>query len=132
MSSRVMVLRCPELCTEDGGVEPEAARAFERVVQAVTEFCPAVEAVEPGVCAFAARGPARYFGGETVVASKIIAAVAGLGGLCRIGVADGLFAAGLAARTDTLAARTNAREGIDPLEGTDPRVSADARVSAGD
>jgi protein ImuB len=88
-----MVLRCPELCAEDR----EAARAFERVVQAVTEFCPAVEAVEPGVCAFAVRGPAKYFGGEAVVARKIIAAVAELGVACWIGVADGLFAAGLAA-----------------------------------
>src|SRR5271155_1732661 len=43
----------------------EAARLFERVIAAVTAFCPAVEVVEPGVCAFGARGPARYFGGET-------------------------------------------------------------------
>jgi protein ImuB len=131
-TSRVMVLRCPALCAADGAsgsaasggaasgrgtadpvAEREAARAFERVVQAVTEFCPAVEAIEPGVCAFAARGPARYFGGEEVVASKIIAAVADLGIECRIGVADGLFAAGLAARADSDArqsARGDARE----------------------
>ncbi len=124
MSGRVMVLRCPELCAEDGAVEPEAARAFERVVQAVTEFCPAVEAVEPGVCAFAARGPARYFGGETVVASKIIAAVAGLGVLCRIGVADGLFAAGLAARTD-------ARVGADASRSADGGADAITLVPPG-
>jgi protein ImuB len=126
-TSRVMVLRCPGLCADDvasgkeaadpaaepGGdpaAEREAARAFERVIQAVTEFCPAVEAVEPGVCAFAARGPARYFGGEEVVAGKIIAAVADLGVECRIGVADGLFAARLAARENARHdARGNAR-----------------------
>jgi protein ImuB len=112
----VMVLRCLRLgagasastsgsasastSAIDPADEREAARVFERVVRAVTEFCPAVEAVEPGVCAFAARGPARYFGGETVVARKIIAAVAEVGVECRIGVADGLFAAGLAARPD--------------------------------
>jgi protein ImuB len=88
------------LYVEDGMGDHEAARVFERVIQSVTEFCPAVEAVEPGVCAFAARGPARYFGGEEVVAGKIIGAVAQLGVECRIGVADGLFAAGLAARPD--------------------------------
>jgi protein ImuB len=81
-----------------GAPDREAARSFERVIAAVTAFCPNVEVVEPGVCAFGARGPARYFGGETVLASKIIAAVAGLGGESRVGVADGLFAALLAAR----------------------------------
>ena len=39
----------------------------------------------------------RYFGGETVLAARIIAAVADLGVESRIGVADGLFAALLAA-----------------------------------
>jgi protein ImuB len=96
-AERVMVLRCPALASQPD-VDREAARLFERVVAAVTEFCPRVEAVEPGVCAFGARGPARYFGGETIVARKIIAAVADLGVECRAGVADGLFAALLAAR----------------------------------
>jgi len=73
-----------------------APREFERVVCAVTEFCPRVEVLEPGVCAFAARGPSRYFGGETVVARKIIDAVADLGMTCRVGIADGVFAARLA------------------------------------
>jgi protein ImuB len=68
------------------------------VIAAVTGFCPVVEAVEPGVCAFGARGPARYFGGETALAAKVVAAVADLGVQCRVGVADGMFAALLAAR----------------------------------
>ncbi|HJY72268.1 MAG TPA: hypothetical protein VJ347_10845, partial [Streptosporangiaceae bacterium] len=86
---RVMVLCCPGLRT---------AREFDQVLTAVTGFCPAVEAVEPGVCAFGARGPARYFGGETALAGRIIAAVAELGIESGVGVADGLFAAHLAAR----------------------------------
>ena len=45
------------------------------MITTVTAFCPRVEAVEPGVCAFGARGPARYFGGETALAGQIIAAV---------------------------------------------------------
>jgi len=88
--TRVMVLCCTGLRT---------AREFDRVLTALTAFCPAVEAVEPGVCAFGARGPARYFGGETALASRIIAAVAESGIESGIGVADGLFAARLAART---------------------------------
>jgi len=66
------------------------------MVTIVTGFCPDVEIVEPGVCAFGARGPARYFGGETALATRIIAALADLG--IQVGVADGLFAALLAAR----------------------------------
>jgi protein ImuB len=90
---RVVVLCCLGL---------SAPGLFEQVLTAVTTFCPGVEAVEPGVCAFGARGPARYFGGETALARRVIAAVADLGGPARarvgVGVADGLFAAHLAAR----------------------------------
>jgi protein ImuB len=86
---RVMVLCCLGL---------SAPALFDQVMAAVTAFCPAVEAVEPGVCAFGARGPARYFGGETALAGRIIAALTGLGVQARAGVADGLFAAQLAAR----------------------------------
>ncbi len=78
-------------------MHPGAARLFEQVIAVVTGFCPKVEVVEPGVCAFGARGPARYFGGETALAAKIIAAVADLGVESRVGAADGLFAALLAA-----------------------------------
>jgi protein ImuB len=58
-----------------------------------------VEVLRPGVCAIGVRGPARYFGGEKALAEKIIDAVACLGVACQVGVADGLFAAQLAART---------------------------------
>ena len=83
-----------------------AARLLERVIAVVTGFCPKVEVVEPGVCAFGARGPARYFGGETALAARIIAAVADLGVESRVGVADGLFAALLAARPAASSTRT--------------------------
>ena len=103
---RVMVLYCPDLRwsgattppNPPGLAGPRTARAFDRVLTAVTAFCPAVEAVEPGVCAFGARGPARYFGGEAALAARITAAIADLGIESQAGVADGLFAANLAAR----------------------------------
>jgi protein ImuB len=104
-----MVLRCPGLCdpgtpSRSGAPSPLAApgrhvaELFEQVIAAVTGFCPKVEAVEPGVCAFGARGPARYFGGEMALAGRVIAVVAELGVESRVGAADGLFAALLAAR----------------------------------
>jgi protein ImuB len=91
---RVLVVWCPDW--PDQGTE--GARAFEQVVAAVEELCPRVEVLHPGACAFGARGPARYFGGEEVLARKIIDAVACCGFACRVGVADGMFAAQLAAR----------------------------------
>jgi len=101
---RIMVVSCPELHGDIPGAEPgpgkERARRHERMVTIVTGFCPDVEVMEPGVCAFGARGPARYFGGETALATRIIAALADPSGLVkvRVGVADGLFAALMAAR----------------------------------
>src|ERR1035437_9805402 len=117
---RIMVLCCPQLCGPDAG--PQAARWFERVITTVTGFCPDVEVAEPGVCAFGARGPARYFGGEAVLAAKIITAVAELGVESRIGVADGMFAARLAARQASPAG---------PAPGLVPGGMVAARPAAG-
>jgi protein ImuB len=79
------------------GTGPDA-RAFEQVVTVVEEFCPQVEVLRPGTCALSARGPARYFGGEETLARKITEAALSRGFRCRVGVADGLFAAQLAAQ----------------------------------
>ena len=93
-AQRVLVAWCPAW-----EQDPELdTRAFEQVVTVVQGFSPRVEVLRPGTCAIGARGPARYFGGEEVLARKIIDAVARLGFACQVGVADGLFAAQLAAQ----------------------------------
>jgi protein ImuB len=87
--------RCPDavVIAHD---EARDARAFEPVVAALERaFVPAVEIIRPGVCAFPARGPARYFGGEEQLAGQVATAV---DVECRVGIADGSFAAQLAAR----------------------------------
>jgi protein ImuB len=99
---RVLVLYCPDWPGADPapGARSEsgpAARAFEPVVAVVEEFCPKVEVLRPGACAIGVRGPARYFGGEAELVRKIAAAVRAAGFTCYLGVADGLFAAELAA-----------------------------------
>src|SRR5829696_6488269 len=92
--------RCPEL--ELLAHDPARdARAFEPVLVAVEQLTPWVEVLRPGECAFPARGAARYHGGEPSLVATLTAAVrAALGGRggCRVGIADGTFAAGLAAR----------------------------------
>ena len=107
------------------GPDRQTAHRHEQVIAAVTGFCPDVEVVEPGVCAFGARGPARYFGGETALAARITAALADLGEQSRAGVADGLFAALLAARDGRDVppggtARFLAAQPVSVLAGRDP------------
>ncbi len=70
------------------------------MVAVVEEFCPQVEVLRPGLCAINTRGPARYFGGEAALASQILAAVTRLErhAQAQAGLADGLFAAQLAAQ----------------------------------
>ncbi len=101
---RVLAVRCPAwypptlVSRQASQIAGPAARAFERVVTAVQEFCPRIEVLRPGLCAFGVRGPARYFGGEAELARKVAGVVTGLGYDCGAGVADGLFAALLASR----------------------------------
>jgi protein ImuB len=113
LPERVLVVWCPgwpEAGQEAGTAGDDAgpggraapgagqrAPEFGRVVSVVEGFCPRVEVLRPGACAIGVRGPARYFGGEGALAAKIIDAVAGGGAACRVGIADGLFAARLAA-----------------------------------
>lgn len=94
--------RCPQLRVFAHDPAGEL-RAFETVLAVVETFVPQVEIVRPGLCAFRVSGPARYFGGEEVLAGRVAAAVdsamdRALGRRCGVGVADGLFAADLAAR----------------------------------
>ena len=74
------------------------------MVSAVQEFCPRIEVLRPGICAFAVRGPARYFGGEAELGRRVIETVTRLGLECGVGVADGMFAALLASRDSLLGA----------------------------
>ena len=97
----------------------------EPVAAALEQFTPLAEALRPGLHAFGARGPSRYFGGEQALAELVARTAVGTvpsASRVGVGVADGLFAAGLAAR---MAART--REPADPdATGSGSRLSAPA------
>ncbi|HUY22977.1 MAG TPA: hypothetical protein VMV22_11645 [Acidimicrobiales bacterium] len=91
---RLLVVWCPGLLEErEHGRE---ARALRAVVAALEVFAARVDPVRPGVCAVPTRGPSRYFGGDEALTRLAAGAVAGheVG----LGIADGLFAAVLAAR----------------------------------
>ncbi|MFF5292446.1 DNA polymerase Y family protein [Paractinoplanes globisporus] len=90
--------RCPRLVVVEHDLGRDA-RAFEAVVAAVEEVAVGVEVIRPGSCALAARGPARYFGGEEAAAERIVEQIAEACAVeSQVGIADGVFAAGLAAR----------------------------------
>jgi protein ImuB len=101
--------RCPLLEVYEHD-EAAQARAFEPVAAAAESLAAAVEIVRPGLIALDARGPARYHGGERRLADLLrdrIAEVAtgapgdpGTPVGCGIGIADGMFAAALAARRE--------------------------------
>ncbi len=95
--------RCPELAVLERDLDREG-RAFEPVARAVERRTPRIEVAEPGTCAVPTRGPSRYFGGDHALARALqgdvgeVLAERGWPGHVRLGVADGPFAAGLAAR----------------------------------
>ena len=86
------------------------ARDREPAAAALEQFTPAAEALRPGLHAFGARGPSRCFGGEQALAELVARAAADAApsaSRAGVGVADGLFAAGLAARTASRAPGTS-------------------------
>lgn len=74
-------------------------RLFSPCIDVVEGLVAGVQVVRPGLLALAARGPARYYGGERAAALALRGALLadGLHDV-RLGVADGAFAAELAAR----------------------------------
>lgn len=107
--------RCPELVVF--AADPvRDARLFEPVAAAVEELAVGVEIIRPGVVAVPARGPASYFKGEEQAAERLIDQVADrTGAECQVGIADGLFAALLAARRGLLVPPDTTPEFLAPL-----------------
>lgn len=93
--------RCPDIELLDADPLRDA-REFEPVVRAVAELSPRLDVVEPGWIALAARGPSRYFGGDEPFAERVVGATESALGRRRqvgVGIADGRFASGVAARS---------------------------------
>jgi protein ImuB len=90
-------------------IESDYARdtaMFEPVVKAIIRLAPLVEVYEPGTCMVPTVGPSRYYGGDEVLFREMFkvatAATQDLGAICQIGIANGPFAARLAARSSTI------------------------------
>jgi protein ImuB len=107
--------RCPELVVfADDPIRD--ARLFEPVAAAVEELAVGVEVVRPGVVAVPARGPVGYFGGAEQAAERLVDQVALRTNVeCQVGIAEGLFAATLAARRGWLVPPDKTPEFLEPL-----------------
>ncbi len=97
---------CPGLVVRDRDLDAEG-RLFEPVAAEIAKITPWVEVVRPGVCAIPVRGAARYHGGhgpgretadEASLRIQVQDTLVEHGFDCGTGIADGLFAAELAAR----------------------------------
>jgi nucleotidyltransferase/DNA polymerase involved in DNA repair len=95
---RFLVVRCPSLVPVDE--HGRHARGLADVLAVLQQFSARPpQVVAPGQAAVATRGPSRYFGGDPALAKRVHAKLTGQLGLQgSLGVADGLFAAVLAAR----------------------------------
>jgi len=113
--------RCPALEVVEHDAARDARR-FDPVVSSLEQLTPRVEILHPGLCSFPTRGPSRFFGGDDSLArlavdyaGEAVADAIVLDPLPdvlvpRVGVADGLFAASLAAQRE----RPGTAEVIDP------------------
>ncbi len=127
--------RCPHLHVTRADQHRDA-RLFEPVAAAVETIAPGVEILRPGVLACSARGPGRYFGTEIAAAEKIVDTVESLDIECKVGVADVLAVAVLAARSSTIVPPDRSAEFCAPLPITelarDPAISPPERAALTD
>jgi protein ImuB len=92
--------RCPDLVVVTHDPDRDA-RAFETIAAALESITHRIEILRPGVCLFPVRGPGRYFGGEIPLTARVVTEIGqhlAERGALGVGVADGSFAAVLAAR----------------------------------
>lgn len=107
---------CPDAALLDHRPDRDA-RAFEPIVRRVGELTPRLEVIEPGWLCLGARGPSRWIGGDERLAARLAELAS-----AQVGIADGRFAAGVAARLAIHAPLV-----VPP--GRTPRFSADLSVS---
>ncbi len=94
---------------------------FEPIVHCLSEITPTVMLGEPGWIALPTRGPARYFGGEEMLAEEVAICLHALEERqgerfpWRCGIADGLFAATLAAERKVVVTPGESAQFLAPL-----------------
>ncbi|WP_280426723.1 DNA polymerase Y family protein [Nocardia carnea] len=101
MRKREAQSRCPELHIAQPDPDRDA-RLFEPVAAAVDSLASGIEILRPGLLVLPARGVIRYFGSAEAAVRQLLATLATAGVEARIGIADELPTAIVAARHSTL------------------------------
>ncbi len=101
MRKRQVQAACPDILLAQADPDRDG-RLFDPVVAAVTAVVPMTEVLRPGLLAVAADRAERYFGGELELTEAVIAAVETTSATARVGLADQLYTAVLAARTGVI------------------------------
>lgn len=127
MTRRTAQALCPgaALVPADPGRD---LRAFDPVVQAAREVVADVALLRPGLLQLGITGAARYQGSEEAVVESLIGAAAEAGCEAQVGVADGLLAAILAARSHTLVPPGGSEEFLAPYPSRGLLVAATTRA----
>ncbi|MFQ6228888.1 DNA polymerase Y family protein [Nocardia sp. NPDC002869] len=110
--------RCPELVVAHQDPDRDA-RLFEPVAAAVDTLASGVEVLRPGLLALSARGVVRYFGSAEAATRRLLTALAAAGVEARVGIADELPTAIVAARHGTLVPRGGDARFLAPLPITE-------------
>jgi hypothetical protein len=97
---RLVALWTPLL--SDEGDQGQNARTFLVLLDELTAMCPFADPVRFGLVVLPLRGPSRFFGGEEIVLEHVRATAARVSSRVHLGVADGLFGAASAARSDVV------------------------------
>jgi hypothetical protein len=98
------------------GDRGEGLRRFGELLVYLEELCPWVTPIALGVCTFPARGPSRLLGGDHAVVAAVHRHLNGWGATPAVGIAPGLFAALLAARSGAVVADGTAAAFLHPFE----------------
>ena len=96
------------------------ARVFEDVARAIEQLTPRLELDIPGRLSFATRGPSRYFGGDDLLRTEVFRVVCASLAMIdvhnvRVGIADGRFAARLAARMNRVIPSNESKSFVAPF-----------------
>ncbi len=132
-AERVLVLGvrgCEALASDTPDGQHRRAQRWEETLAAVQRTVPGATPLRQGWCAMRARGPARYYGGETAAAEAVLACLegvieAGEAAQAAVGVASSRFAAEQAA-VQTLIERAAEYATEHSAEGTAGRAVAGA------
>ena len=100
---RLLAVWIDELSQERA--DGSALRTFATVVEALVGVSPFIDPIRLGLLVLPLRGPSRFFGGDAAVLDAVRTTVGDIAGVRpRLGVAEGLFCAELAARQEVVVA----------------------------